>query len=100
MGMLKDVVDEGTGSRPGSRATRLPERRGLRSKPDGKGGYSNKYVASFVGIVPASNPSLVIMVTVDNPRRTIWGGVVAAPAVRQIALDCLSYLEIPPDKPS
>jgi cell division protein FtsI (penicillin-binding protein 3) len=57
-------------------------------------------VASFVGAVPASNPRLVILVTVDEPKTAIWGGSVAAPAFKQIALDCLRYLEIPPDRPS
>ena len=38
---------------------------------------TGRYVASFVGIVPASRPRLVILVTVDEPRGAIWGGVVA-----------------------
>jgi cell division protein FtsI (penicillin-binding protein 3) len=39
----------------------------------------------------------VILVTVDEPRGAIWGGVVAAPAFAQIANFALQYLEIPPD---
>jgi cell division protein FtsI (penicillin-binding protein 3) len=54
-------------------------------------------VASFVGFVPAKHPSLVILVTVDEPRGAIWGGVVAAPAFAEIAKFALQYLEIPPD---
>jgi len=57
-------------------------------------------VASFVGAVPASDPRLVILVTVDEPRSSIWGGSVAAPAFKEIALDCLRYLTVPPDRPS
>jgi cell division protein FtsI (penicillin-binding protein 3) len=57
-------------------------------------------VASFVGIVPASRPRLVVLVTVDEPHGAIWGGVVAAPAFQQIASFDLGYLEIPPDAPT
>ena len=48
-------------------------------------------------MVPASNPRLVILVTVDEPKGQIWGGVVAAPAFAQIAAYDLQYLEVPPD---
>ena len=40
-----------------------------------------------------------MLVAVDEPRNAIWGGVVAAPAFRDIARFCLQYLEIPPDAP-
>jgi cell division protein FtsI (penicillin-binding protein 3) len=56
-------------------------------------------VASFVGFVPASDPQLVILVSIDEPRGAIWGGVVAAPAFQQIAKFGLQYLEVPPDDP-
>ena len=42
----------------------------------------------------------MILITVDEPQGVIWGGSVAAPAFQQIALDCLRYLEVPPDRPS
>ena len=71
---------------------------GTAQKPDAHGGYSSgRYVASFVGIVPASRPRLVILVMVDEPHGAIWGGVVAAPAFAQIAAYDLQYLEVPPD---
>ena len=67
---------------------------GTAAKPDAHGGYSDsRYVASFVGIVPASRPRLVILVSVDEPQGAIWGGVVAAPAFAQIARFDLQYLE-------
>jgi cell division protein FtsI (penicillin-binding protein 3) len=73
---------------------------GTAQKPDATGGYSGyRYVASFVGFVPASKPRLVVLVKVDEPTRAIWGGVVAAPAFAEIARFCLQYLEIPPDAP-
>ena len=99
--MMQDVVIEGTGQEaqvPGLH--RSPARPGPRRSRIRSGGYStSKYVASFVGIVPATNPRLVILVTVDEPAASIWGGVVAAPAFQQIAGFDLQYLEIPPDAP-
>jgi cell division protein FtsI (penicillin-binding protein 3) len=63
-------------------------------------GYSTTdYTASFVGMVPASHPRLVVLVKVDDPRGSIFGGVVAAPAFKAIASFDLQYLEVPPDAP-
>jgi cell division protein FtsI (penicillin-binding protein 3) len=63
-------------------------------------GYSTTdYTASFVGMVPASHPRLVVLVKVDDPRGSIFGGVVAAPAFAAIAQFDLQYLEVPPDDP-
>ena len=56
-------------------------------------------MASFVGLVPASKPELVVMVMVDEPRGGYYGGTVAAPAFREIARFNLQYLEIPQDAP-
>ena len=56
-------------------------------------------MATFVGMVPASNPRLVVLVTVDEPQLAIFGGVVAAPAFAQIAAFDLQYLEVSPDEP-
>jgi len=56
-------------------------------------------VASFVGLVPATKPELVIMVMVDEPHGSIYGGDVAAPAFREIARFNLQHLEVPPDAP-
>jgi cell division protein FtsI/penicillin-binding protein 2 len=98
MSMLRDVVIEGTGTEAEVEGYQVAGKTGTAAKPDPSGGYStSRYVASFVGVVPASAPRLVVMVTVDEPRSAIWGGVVAAPAFQQIANFALQYLEIAPD---
>ena len=99
--MLRRVVDDGgTGTAAGLPGYYVAGKTGTAQKPDSRGGYSSsRYVASFVGFVPASAPRLVILVTVDEPRLAIWGGVVAAPAFQQIARFGLQYLEVPPDAP-
>jgi len=99
--MLKDVVAEGTGQYAAMPGYQVAGKTGTAQKPDSHGGYATgRYVASFVGIVPASRPRFVILVTVDEPRGAIWGGVVAAPAFQQIARFDLQYLEVPPDAPT
>jgi cell division protein FtsI (penicillin-binding protein 3) len=98
MSMLRDVVIEGTGMEAEVDGYQVAGKTGTAAKPDPRGGYSNsRYVASFVGVVPASAPRLVVLVTVDEPHGAIWGGVVAAPAFQEIARFALQYLEIPPD---
>lgn len=98
--LLRGVVDEGgTGTEAAVPGYHVAGKTGTAQKPE-KGGYSSyKYVASFVGFVPATDPRLVVLVTVDEPRNAIWGGVVAAPAFQQIARFALQYLEVPPDAP-
>jgi cell division protein FtsI (penicillin-binding protein 3) len=100
MSMLRDVVIEGTGTEAEVEGYQVAGKTGTAAKPEPSGGYSHsRYVASFVGVVPASAPKLVVLVTVDEPRGAIWGGVVAAPAFQEIARFALQYLEIAPDGP-
>jgi cell division protein FtsI/penicillin-binding protein 2 len=96
--MLQNVVLEGTGTLAAVPGYKVAGKTGTAQKPDAHGGYgSGEYVASFIGMVPASSPRLVILVSVDEPQGTIWGGSVAAPAFAQIAAYDLQYLEVPPD---
>jgi cell division protein FtsI/penicillin-binding protein 2 len=98
--MLKGVVsDTGTGGAASVTGYSVAGKTGTAQKPGPNGGYAaGKYVATFVGMVPASDPRLVILVTVDEPKLAIFGGVVAAPAFAQIAAFDLQYLEVPPDQ--
>ncbi len=97
MAMLRDVVVEGTGTEAAIPGYTVAGKTGTANKPTAHGYSTSRYVASFVGIVPARNPRLVVMVMVDEPRGAIWGGVVAAPAFARIAQFDLQYLEVPPD---
>jgi cell division protein FtsI (penicillin-binding protein 3) len=98
--MLQNVVADGTGVEAQIAGYKVAGKTGTAQVPDGNGRYApGKYVASFVGFVPASKPRLVILVKVQEPTRAIWGGSVAAPAFAKIARFCLQYLEIPPDAP-
>lgn len=54
--------------------------------------------ASFVGFVPAGQPALTILVVIDEPQTSRYGGLVAAPVFRNIALQALDYLKISPPR--
>jgi cell division protein FtsI (penicillin-binding protein 3) len=98
MAMFRDVVVEGTGTEAAIPGYTVAGKTGTANKAE-NGRYVQKYVASFVGLVPARNPRLAILVMVDEPHGQIWGGVVAAPVFRDIARFALQYLEVPPDAP-
>jgi cell division protein FtsI/penicillin-binding protein 2 len=100
LSMLRGVVVEGTGTQAAIPGYTVAGKTGTSAKIDPDGTYStSRYVASFVGLVPASKPKLVVMVMVDEPRGGIYGGDIAAPAFREIARFNLQYLEIPQDAP-
>jgi cell division protein FtsI (penicillin-binding protein 3) len=98
MAMLRSVVVEGTGAEAAIPGYTVAGKTGTAAKPE-NGRYVAKYVASFVGLVPAEKPRFAILVAVDEPHGAIWGGVVAAPAFARIAQFVLQYLEVPPDAP-
>jgi cell division protein FtsI (penicillin-binding protein 3)/stage V sporulation protein D (sporulation-specific penicillin-binding protein) len=97
--MLRGVVsDVGTAVGAEIPGYTVAGKTGTAQKPGPNGYEAGKYVATFVGMVPASNPSLLVLVTVDEPHGAIFGGIVAAPAFAQIAGFDLQYLEVPPDQ--
>jgi cell division protein FtsI (penicillin-binding protein 3) len=102
LSMLRGVVLEGTGTEAAIPGYTVAGKTGTAAKVDpATGRYStSRYVASFVGMIPATKPRLVIMAMVDEPHGDIYGGVVAAPAFQQIARFCLQHLEVPPDAPN
>jgi cell division protein FtsI (penicillin-binding protein 3) len=101
LSMLRGVVLEGTGTAAAIPGYSVAGKTGTAAKIDPSGRYSStRYVASFVGLVPASKPRLVIMVMVDEPSGSIYGGDVAAPAFREIARFNMQHLEVTPDAPS
>jgi cell division protein FtsI (penicillin-binding protein 3) len=95
--MLRVTVEEGTGKLAQVEGYDVAGKTGTAQKVKETGGYYNDHVvASFVGVVPANNPKLVILVTVDDPLTQQFGADVAAPAFAQIAGFCLRRLGIPP----
>lgn len=63
------------------------------------GRYVDHYVASFIGMAPASNPRLIVAVKVDDPRGEYYGGEVAGPVFSNVMGSALHLLNIPYDAP-
>jgi cell division protein FtsI/penicillin-binding protein 2 len=97
--MLARVTDEGgTGTRARVSGIDIAGKTGTAQKAE-RGGYSNtKYMASFVGFLPAEAPEIAIIVVVDEPQPMHTGGYVAAPAFSKIAEQAVRYLHIVPDQ--
>ncbi len=95
--MLEGVLQAGgTASEAAIEGYTLAGKTGTAQKAE-NGGYSKTdYVASFIGFAPSRNPRLLVSVMVDEPRGSIYGGDVAAPAFEKIASFALPYLKIPP----
>lgn len=90
----------GTGTRAAIDGFEVAGKTGTAQKPDPiAGGYSkDKRIGSFMGFLPAGKPRLAIVVVVDEPKSSPYGGVVAAPAFARIAEATLAYLGVYPNK--
>jgi len=91
--LLQSVVTEGTGKLAAIPGYTIAGKTGTaeRAVP---GGY-NGYMSSFVGMLPAAAPQVVIAVTLDNPTPS-EGGLSAAPVFNQIATQVIRIRHIPP----
>lgn len=95
--MLRGVfADGGTASGAQIYGYDLAGKTGTANIVVGNGYSTTKYMASFIGMVPASNPKLVVAVLVDEPQGSIYGGSVAAPAFKQIVGWAVPYFGINP----
>ena len=98
--MLETVVQPG-GTAPKAQIPgyRVAGKTGTARKLEG-GAYVKKYVASFVGFAPASDPRLIVAVMIDEPSgKTYYGGDVAAPVFAQVMEGALRTLGVPQDVP-
>lgn len=53
----------------------------------------NKYISSFLGFAPASDPTILLLVIIRNPQGTYYGGTIAAPVAKEIFENILPYLD-------
>ena len=96
--MLEMVVSpEGTANKAAVPGYRVGGKTGTAHKLVG-GRYANKYLASFVGIGPISDPRLVVGVVVDEPIGAHYGGDVAGPVFSEVMGGALRTLGVPQDK--
>jgi membrane peptidoglycan carboxypeptidase len=99
--MLQAVTgEEGTGRAANVPGYTVGGKTGTAQKVDASGRYARgRYVSWFAGFVPAEDPSLAIVVMVDEPRGPRFhGGDVSAPVFARVALPALQYLGVSPDR--
>jgi cell division protein FtsI (penicillin-binding protein 3) len=93
------VMPGGTAPKAQVAGYRVAGKTGTAHKLEG-GQYANKYVASFVGLAPVSDPRLVVAVMIDEPSNGIYyGGDVAAPVFSRVMAGALRTLGVPQDAP-
>ncbi|MFM8812349.1 MAG: peptidoglycan D,D-transpeptidase FtsI family protein [Methylophilaceae bacterium] len=99
--MLETVVQPGgTAVKAQVMGYRVAGKTGTAHKP-GVGGYQNKYISSFVGMAPASNPKLIVAVMIDEPSAgQYYGGAVAAPVFSAVMGATLRMMGVPQDAPN
>ena len=97
--MMAMVTEQGgTGTKAAIEGYKVGGKTGTAQKIDENGTYARgKYLSSFVGFVPVENPEAAILVMIDEPQKAHYGGVVAAPVFKKIALQTLNFMNIPPD---
>jgi cell division protein FtsI (penicillin-binding protein 3) len=97
-GIMRSVVTEGgTGVKADVAGYSVGGKTGTAQKIDADGNYAQDlYVASFVGFAPTERPAIAVLVIVDEPKGSIYGGLVAAPAFSQIVRESLGYLNVSP----
>ncbi|MDP2922915.1 MAG: penicillin-binding protein 2 [Candidatus Omnitrophota bacterium] len=95
-GILIEVVDDGTGKLANIPGVKIGGKTGTAQKYDPVlRRYSpTKYQASFVGFISDLDPPIVIGVSISEPRKSHFGGVVAAPLFKKIAQMCMGYLGV------
>ena len=100
--MLEMVVRPGgTAPRAQISGYRVAGKTGTAHKLEGNGYAKDRYISTFVGYAPASNPRLIIAVMLDEPSAgQYFGGVVAAPVFSQVMAGALRILSVPHDAPS
>ena len=99
--MLELVVQPG-GTAPRAQVSgyRVAGKTGTAHKLEGRGYAANRYVSSFVGFAPASDPRIVVAVMIDEPSAgQYYGGAVAAPVFSNVTGAALRTLGVPTDAP-
>lgn len=97
--MLTNVVRDGTGTEARVAGYEVAGKTGTAQKvrPGGAGYMTGGvYISSFAGFLPAGAPKILIVITIDEPRKGLYGGTVAAPAFSRLASFCVAHLRIAP----
>ena len=98
--MEMTTEEDGTSANARVPGFRVAGKTGTAQKVDPvTGGYSaDKRVASFIGFLPAEAPRIVMLVSIDEPKKGVYGGLTAAPVFSKIAAQAMQYLKVAPNQ--
>ena len=88
--LLEQVVSDGSGSRAYLEGFEIG---GKTATSQTLPRSQNKYISSFLGFAPASDPQVVVLVIIHNPQGIYYGGTIAAPIAQEIFENILPYLD-------
>jgi len=94
--MLVEVVEQGA-SKAAVPGYRVAGKSGTAQIPEPYGYNPTDTIAAFLGFAPADDPRFVLLIRLDRPSSSPWGGQTAAPAFKAIAERLLIYMQVPPD---
>ena len=96
---MVDVVQNGTGRPAAVPGYLVGGKTGTAQKALDSGlGYSETdYITSFMGFLPADDPKVVIVVSIDSPKKSKWGSTVAGPVFRNIGREVMRHMGVLPD---
>jgi stage V sporulation protein D (sporulation-specific penicillin-binding protein) len=97
--LMRNVVLKGSGRRAQMEYFTTGGKTGTAQKaaPGGRGYLKGRYIASFIGLAPLTEPRLICLVIVDDPKGSIWGESVAGPSFKVVVEYALRYLNVKPD---
>jgi cell division protein FtsI (penicillin-binding protein 3) len=98
MQAFEGVVLQGTGRLAALEGYRAAGKTGTAQKAEDGHFSKTKYLSSFAGFAPLPQPKITVLVQIDEPKGTIYGGDVSAPVFQRIAQETLLRLGIPPDR--
>jgi len=98
-GILESVVSDGTGGLAAVPGYRVAGKTGTAQRAVGGSFDDIHHVAWFAGFLPQPDPSIVVVVAVEEPKEDFWASTVAAPAFARVAEAVVCHLGLPPTEP-
>lgn len=92
--IMEKVVEEGTGKKAKVPGYKIGGKTGTAYIASAEG-YEDEYNSSFIGLAPAMDPQITVLVLINRPKGDFYGSTVAAPIAQEVMAKSLEYLKVP-----